>query len=86
MSLPTPVVGMPERVSSCTRRLTREQVVDRIMALNTSISVSFLEGFCERTLWSYLRRLDGLSEPRGRRAAWKREGDTPAIVTRRRRV
>ena len=86
MSSPTPVVGTPERVSKHTGRLTREQVVDRIMTMNTSVEEGFLRGFGEQTLRCYLRRLDGLCEPRGRRAAWLRVGTSPAIVTRRRRV
>lgn len=86
MSSPTRAVGTPERVFEHGRRLTREQVVDRILALNPSISASYLRDFPESSLWSYLRRLEALHEPRGRRACWRREGETPAIVTRRRRL
>ena len=70
---------------SLTGRLTREQVVDRIMKRNITASPGFLDQFRDRDLQDYLRRLDIASEPRGRRASWARCGESPAISVRGRR-
>jgi len=77
-------VGAAEPASRAFHRLTREQVVDRIISLNSSASPEFLSMFDQPDLTEYLHRLDGLSEPRGRRAVWSRSGRSPAILTRRR--
>jgi len=84
MSVPTSLVGTPERVSDPARRLTREQVVDRILSLNPTVDADYLREFSESSLADYLRRLDSLAEPRGRRAVWVRPA-ARAIVSRRRR-
>lgn len=74
--------GTPERVSD-SRRLTREQVVDRILALNPSSDADFLHAFTDEDLAVYLQRLDSIQEPRGRRAVWVRRAGPSGISTRR---
>lgn len=84
---PTPIVGTPERVSPASSRLTREQVVDRILQLSVGSSAANLQAFSDRALGLYLRRLDAAQEPRGRRAVWVRPDDgSPAIVVGPRRA
>jgi hypothetical protein len=68
----------PSRIS---RRLTRSQVIDRIVAINTSATTAFLERFETPSLHRYLEHLDVASGPRGRLSAWQRPGDSPAIMT-----
>lgn len=60
--------------------LTRSQVIERLLTLNPTASVEFLEGFSERALRTYLDHLAAAQVPRGRMARWVRPGDTPAIV------
>lgn len=76
-------VGTPERVSE-TSRLTREQVVNRILSLNPSADAEFFDPFDDPQLDSYLRRLEAIQEPRGRRAVWVRATTAPGISSRRR--
>ncbi|MBX3363585.1 MAG: hypothetical protein KF866_02360 [Phycisphaeraceae bacterium] len=74
--------GTPESVSE-PRRLTREQVVDRIINLNPSSDADFLRTFSDDELSIYLQRLDAIQEPRGRRAVWVRRNGPPGISSRR---
>ena len=60
--------------------LSREQVIERIMTLNPTAGVEFLEDFGERALRCYLDHLTAAQMPRGRMARWVRPGDTPGIV------
>lgn len=76
----------PESGSSNTSRLTREQVVDRILALNPTASTEYLSGFPETSLTVYLEHLVVTSGPRGRHAIWVRPGDSPAIMGRESRI
>ena len=62
-------------------RLTREQVVDRIITLNRSASPAFLQRFAEPQLRHYLEHLTHTEQ--GRHVPWVRRGETPAIVGRR---
>ena len=62
-------------------RLTREQVVSRIMNLNPTAGADFLQRFERGPLSDYLDRLSAAKSPRG--SAWIRRGSEPAIVTRR---
>ncbi|MFG0327897.1 MAG: hypothetical protein ACF8SC_11595 [Phycisphaerales bacterium JB037] len=75
--------GSPERETDSGRRLTREQVVSRILSLNAGATRDFLDEFDDDDLDTYLARLTWTQEPRGRRATWVRKGDSPAIQTRR---
>ncbi len=69
--------------SSPSSRLTREQVVDRIITINPTAKSSFLASFNEASLGRYLDHLVAASGPRGRHAQmWMRPGDSPAIMTR----
>lgn len=85
MFAPHTFVGTPESVSE-SRRLTREQVVDRILSMNHSVDADFLRRFEEEELRMYLQRLDAAQEPRGRRAVWVRRDGRPGISARSRRV
>ena len=71
----------PERRSSDPSRLTREQVVDRIMHLNPSARHEFLGDFEDDELNIYLERLTAAARPRGRFARWERQPG-PGISTR----
>lgn len=75
---PAPTQTAP---SSAHSRLTREQVIDRIVSINTSATTDFLERFETPSLHNYLEHLDVSRGPRGRTSAWKRPGDSPAIMT-----
>jgi hypothetical protein len=72
----------PLESSSPSSRLTREQVVDRIITINPTASTTFLSKFNEASLGRYLDHLLASSSPRGRNARWMRPGDSPAIMTR----
>lgn len=72
----------PECSSETLPRLSREQMIDRIMTLNPSAGPEFLEEFEDRLLEGYLEHLVASAEPRGRGAVWLRRGDSPAIVWR----
>lgn len=65
-----------------TGRLTRDQVVDRIVSLNPTATRGFLEGFDEPKLSKYLEHLTEAQKPRGRDARWSRPGDAPSIMER----
>lgn len=61
-------------------RLTREQVVDRIITINRSASPAFLDRFAEPQLRHYLEHLTHTDERH--EVPWVRRGETPAIVGR----
>lgn len=63
-------------------RLTREQVIDRIMEFNRSARAEFLESFDDGRLNHYLDHLVATSVPRGREAIWMRRAESPAIMSR----
>lgn len=68
----TPLPAKPSNGS-----LSREQLVDRIIALNPSASVDFLAQFEDHALGDYLEHLNRASRPRGREATWVRPSRTP---------
>jgi hypothetical protein len=72
----------PLECSSSSERLTREQVVDRIITINPTATAAFLNRFKQESLSKYLEHLVSASTPRGRNARWERPGDTPAIMGR----
>ena len=80
--VPGRTTEQPERGSSPSSRLTREQVVDRIIAINPSAKADFLGSFDEPALSHYLEHLVATRAPRGRNATWLRQHETPAILTR----
>jgi len=61
-------------------RLTREQVVDRIISINRSASPAFLARFADEQLRHYLEHLDHTRHAPG--VPWVRRGESPAIVAR----
>lgn len=63
-------------------RLTREQVVDRIVSINPTAKTEFLSCFEDCELTNYLDHLVATLAPRGRHARWERTAETPAILTR----
>jgi hypothetical protein len=69
----------PLESSSQSARLTREQVVDRIITINPTATAEFLDHFNEDSLGKYLDHLISASGPRGRQSRWLRPGDSPAI-------
>lgn len=71
-----------EHGSSPQPRLTREQVVGRIIEINPTATRRFLDQFGKEALGRYLNHLEVASEPRGRNAIWDRPGDAPAIMYR----
>lgn len=71
-----------EHGSSSQGRLTREQVVDRIVRINPTATQQFLEQFGQHHLNKYLDHLVSASEPRGRGAVWARPCDSPSIMCR----
>jgi hypothetical protein len=70
-----------ESVSSSSR-LTREQVVDRIISINPTATADFLHRFSEDSLGKYLDHLVIASGPRGGHSRWMRPGDSPPIMGR----
>lgn len=67
---------------SPTSRLTREQVIDRIMEFNRSARAEFLGSFDDQRLVHYLDHLVQTAKPRGPDAVWLRRGESPAIMSR----
>lgn len=63
-------------------KLSREHLIDGIIAINPTATVAFLSRFADTALRGYLDHLLSAQEPRGRSAAWVRPGDSPAIVVR----
>lgn len=61
--------------------LTREQLIDRILALNGTATAEFLARFTGPALTAYLEHLICAQTPRGRQSGWTRRGDSPAIVS-----
>jgi hypothetical protein len=72
----------PLESDSPSSRLTREQVVDRIISINPTATAQFLERFTESSLGMYLDHLIVASGPRGGHSRWLRPGDSPAIMGR----
>jgi len=64
--------------------LSREQVVEQIIAINRSATAEYLKQFEQKSLNNYLDHLISSQQPRGRHARWDRPGDAPAIMSRRR--
>lgn len=59
----------------------RDQLVDRIIRINTSATTEFLNRFAEPELSEYLEHLLSAQRPRGRRAVRVRAPGRPGIVT-----
>lgn len=61
-------------------RLTCDQLIERILRINSGASRSFLEEFTREQLASYLGHLEFANQPRTPASCWIRPGDTPAVV------
>ena len=72
----------PPESSSSSSRLTREQVVVRIISIIPTATTGFLERFSQASLGRYLDHLLATSGPRGKNSRWMRPGDWPAITVR----
>lgn len=77
--------GTPEGVTQSVSRLTREQVVDRIIQINPSAEAGFLERFPPPELKTYLSRLERTGEPRDRQSRWVRPSSATAVSMSKRR-
>lgn len=62
--------------------LGREQIIDRIMGLNPTAPLPFLQRFSDSGLRDYLDHLSLAQSPRGRDSSWVRRNETPAILWR----
>ena len=60
--------------------LTREQVVDRILSMNTTARTDFLGSFSDAALRDYLDHLQSATIPRGPHARWVRRNGTRAVA------
>ena len=58
------------------------QIIEAIRKQNQSAAVTFLSGFDEGSLTTYLKRLQLTDHPRGRQSVWVRRGPSPAVITR----
>lgn len=81
-------VGSTERSGGESRpggssRLSRSQIMDRILSMNPSATQAFLGRFSDSALGVYLDHLVSAGRPRGRDARWERPGDSPAIMASR---
>jgi hypothetical protein len=62
---------------------SKAQLIASIMEINPSASQAWLARFDVSALRRYLDHLQHALEPRGRSSIWIRDGETPAVVTRR---
>src|SRR5262249_3336244 len=65
-------------------RMSRPQLLDKILSMNPSATEAFLPRFSDRALGTYLDPRVASERPRGRHARWERPGDSPAIMASRR--
>jgi len=80
--LPGPGSRLPVDRGYRLDRLSREQLIDEIIASNPSATVSFLSEFEEPGLRLYLRRLRNAQMGRGLAGISERVAESPAIVAR----
>ncbi|MEN0020861.1 MAG: hypothetical protein AAF747_08270 [Planctomycetota bacterium] len=73
-------VAKPEAADESEVLMSRSQLIDRIVSINTTATASFLAAFDDVDLATYLAHLDAASKPRGREARWSRPADTRAII------
>jgi len=57
--------------------MTKRQIIDAIMRINTSARIEFLTGFSEQELQEYLRHLEGIQD---RRPVWRVYTQTYALA------
>ncbi len=76
----SPVAAQPATAETAAERLTREQVMDRILSMNPTARMDFLGTFNDASLRDYLDHLQSATVPRGPQARWVRRGGTPAVA------
>jgi len=74
--------GQAEPVAHDSPRMTREQVMDRIIHVNPSASRSFLDQFADDSLHDYLDHLVVRERPRTMASVWVRRAGAPAMSCR----
>lgn len=63
-------------------RLSRAQMMTRIIELNPSASIDYLARFDDEALGEYLSHIDTASDPRRARVGWQRKNSVPAVAFR----
>ncbi|MEL7473735.1 MAG: hypothetical protein AAGK04_10500 [Planctomycetota bacterium] len=63
-------------------RLSREQILERILEINPGATTDFLADFDHTTLADYLDRLIRLRDQRGSGSRWVRRSGPPAVASR----
>ena len=63
-------------------RLSRAQVMTRIIELNPTASIDYLTRFDDEALGDYLAHVDTASDPRRARVGWLRKDSVPAVAFR----
>ena len=63
-------------------RLSRAQVMTRIIELNPTASIDYLARFDDEALADYLAHIDTAIDPRRARVGWLRKDTVPAVATR----
>lgn len=63
-------------------RLSRAQVMTRIIELNPTASIDYLTRFDDEALADYLAHVDTASDPRRARVGWLRKDSVPAVAFR----
>jgi hypothetical protein len=69
--------------SAARPRMSRTQLLERILSMNPSATATFLGRFDDQALAVYLDHLVAAERPRGRDAHWQRPGDSPPIMVSR---
>lgn len=75
-----PIVTDAAVAAPLTESMTHGELLEQILALNTTAQVAFLGRFSTQKLRDYLDHLIVATTPREQRMVWVRRGDTPAIV------
>ncbi|MAY73941.1 MAG: hypothetical protein CMJ31_04305 [Phycisphaerae bacterium] len=68
-------------VGAATANISREDMIERLLELNPSVTLEFLEQFPDERLEHYLARLTTARRPRGPEAIWVRRPESSAIVS-----
>ena len=79
-STPIPFAPRRDELRDQAPGLSRSQLLERIMDLNTTATEEYLDSFTEGSLARYLAHLESAGSPRGGR--WERTAETPAILVR----
>lgn len=87
-----PIFGMPSSEDSVAAqvldtiegsgRLSRGQVLTRILEMMPSASLDYLNRFSDRALRDYLDHVDTATDPKRRHVGWQRRTHAPAVAMR----